>query len=124
MSTTRTHRRRTLAIAGFIAAALAVAGCTDESRYAAPTTTTPELRTAPIAALVSYDRCEDHLAWLKAEAMERVTAWGIDGVVSLRSYRAEMYTTAGGMDEDASAMDDSAGARENASAADAAAPPT
>ncbi len=124
MTTTRTHRRRTLAVAGLIAAALAVAGCTDESRYAAPTTTTPELRTAPVAALVSYDRCGDHLAWLKAQAMERVGPWGLEGAPGIVNYGRGFE---GGM-----AMDTSVAARERvamenaAGGADAqsAAPPT
>jgi hypothetical protein len=90
-STTRPpRRRRALALVGLLATTAIVAACTDESRYAAPTSTTPELRTRPIAALVAYDRCSDHLAWIKAQAMERVGPWGLtDGPVT-------MYGRAGG----------------------------
>ncbi len=63
-----------------------VAGCTDESKVAPPTTT--ELSARPIAALVAFDACDDYLSWIKQQALDRVGPWGLDGAGGF-AYAAE-----------------------------------
>ena len=118
---TRSPRRRRLGLVGLLATVAVVAACTDESRYAAPTSTVPDLRTRPIAALVAYDRCSDHLAWIKAQAMERVGPWGLDGPTHAVMYGAREggFNTAIAEDATASAGDASSGAAPSAPAQEA-----
>lgn len=82
-------RRSTSGILGAAAAvALVAAACTggdvgDDDPFSAPSdgpATTVELGDVELtSALIRYDSCEAYLAAVRAEALERVTAWGLDG---------------------------------------------
>ncbi|MDH4147415.1 MAG: beta-propeller domain-containing protein [Acidimicrobiia bacterium] len=75
--------KRTSAALALIAA-LAAAGCStvsEQGRSSDPTTAGPGSSgdIALIAELQPFDACDDMLAWLKAEALERVGPYGLPG---------------------------------------------
>ena len=72
------HRRptaRTRLAAVALAALCVAAGCANDRAKAKP----PALDVDLVAALQPFDRCEDFLSYVKAQALDQVTAYGLGG---------------------------------------------
>ncbi|MCE9620898.1 MAG: beta-propeller domain-containing protein [Actinomycetia bacterium] len=89
---------RSLALA--TAAALLVVGCSNDSKSSTDSTASTVKPSGPSSGgfgssrLVFFEDCPDLLSYLRTEALERVTAWGLDGGGPIFYGRDAIYPTA------------------------------